>query len=371
MLAPATGLVARHLVRILDERGATLLLAGHDADDLRRLFPGHTSCRYDQLEEQAAGFDRLVDLSKLDNTADASPEGRRDAGAGPWDDMAQLVRRAGVSCLVSVVPFHFGKGTSISISPVASTESVTLAIPAVQLDKPRGWPACPVSKIKSALMPTLGPNRLADVIMREKSGVKGGQIILTDGQAHNRIYRFMKRFIDLGFALFVVIFLWWLLALVWVLVKLQSPGPGIFAQERVGRDGQIFTCYKFRTMYLGTIQGPTNQVPLSQVTRLGHILRRSKLDELPQVWNILRNEFSLIGPRPCLPMQTELIEARTRLGVLALKPGISGLSQVEGIEMSEPERLAINDARYLALQSLQMDAKILIETVAVVFRSLR
>ena len=190
-------------------------------------------------------------------------------------------------------------------------------------------------------------------------------------QAHNRIYRFMKRFIDLGFALFVVIFLWWLLALVWVLVKLQSPGPGIFAQERVGQDGQIFTCYKFRTMYLGTIQGPTNQVPLSQVTRLGHILRRSKLDELPQVWNILRNEFSLIGPRPCLPMQTELIEARTRLGVLALKPGISGLSQVEGIEMSEPERLAMNDARYLALQSLQMDAKILIETVAVVFRSLR
>jgi lipopolysaccharide/colanic/teichoic acid biosynthesis glycosyltransferase len=168
-----------------------------------------------------------------------------------------------------------------------------------------------------------------------------------------------------------LVFLWWLLAIIWALIRVQSPGPGIFAQQRVGRNGRIFTCYKFRTMYEGTVQGPTNEVPLSQVTWLGNILRRSKLDELPQVWNILRNEFSLIGPRPCLPMQTGLVEARTRLGVLALKPGISGLSQVEGIEMSEPERLAVNDARYLALQSLQMDLKIMIETVAVVFRSLK
>nr|WP_034329863.1 MULTISPECIES: lipid carrier--UDP-N-acetylgalactosaminyltransferase [unclassified Aminobacter] len=168
---------------------------------------------------------------------------------------------------------------------------------------------------------------------------------------------------DLAFALVVIVFFWWALLMIWLAVKLQSPGPGIFAQRRIGRNGAEFTCYKFRTMRLGTKQAATNEVSASAVTKLGHFLRRTKLDELPQVVNILRNEISLIGPRPCLPVQRDLIEERRKRGVLRLKPGISGLSQVNGIDMSEPVRLARHDARYAAMQSLRLDLKIALATV--------
>src|SRR5690606_18912829 len=99
------------------------------------------------------------------------------------------------------------------------------------------------------------------------------------------------------------------------------------------------------------------------VTRTGRFLRRTKLDELPQVWNILRNEMSLIGPRPCLPGQSELIEARQLQGGLAVKPVISVDAQLNGSDMSEPLVLADWDARYLALQSLALDLNIGIATL--------
>src|SRR5690606_23023583 len=117
-----------------------------------------------------------------------------------------------------------------------------------------------------------------------------------------------------------------------------------------------------RTMKAGTVEAATNEVPAEAVTGIGRFLRRTKLDELPQVWNILRNEIGLVGPRPCLPVQTQLIEARRQRGVLSLKPGITGLAQVNGIDMSEPVRLARWDRRYLALQSLALDARIVLAT---------
>jgi len=133
-------------------------------------------------------------------------------------------------------------------------------------------------------------------------------------------------------------------------------------QSRVGKAGRIFTGYKFRTMKQGTRQAGTHEVSATAVTRLGGFLRKTKNDELPKVWNIFRNEISLIGPRPCLPVQTELIEARRFRGVLAVKPGISGLAQIDGIDMSDPTRLARRDARYIALRSFLLDLKISIAT---------
>ena len=116
-------------------------------------------------------------------------------------------------------------------------------------------------------------------------------------------------------------------------------------------------------MKFGTRQAGTHEISASAVTPIGRHLRRTKLDELPQIVNILRNEMSLVGPRPCLPGQTELIDARRRLGVLTVKPGISGLAQINGIDMSTPWRLASWDARYIALRSLALDARIALRTV--------
>jgi O-antigen biosynthesis protein WbqP len=91
------------------------------------------------------------------------------------------------------------------------------------------------------------------------------------------------------------------------------------------------------------------------VTALGEHLRRFKIDELPQLWNVLIGDMSLVGPRPCLPSQIELVEARRRLGVLEMRPGITGLAQVSGVDMSDPNRLAEIDARYVRTQSLLGD----------------
>ena len=119
---------------------------------------------------------------------------------------------------------------------------------------------------------------------------------------------------------------------------------------------------KFRTMSLGTKQAGTHEVSADAITKVGVVLRRYKLDELPQIWNLLRGDLSLIGPRPCLSVQKKLIEERTRRGVLEVKPGISGLSQVEGIDMSDPEKLSKRDSEYIAMQSLFLDIRLIIAT---------
>jgi O-antigen biosynthesis protein WbqP len=146
-------------------------------------------------------------------------------------------------------------------------------------------------------------------------------------------------------------------------IRLDTPGAAIFSQTRVGRDGALFRCHKLRTMRQGTPSVPTHEAAASQVTGVGGFLRRSKLDELPQLWNVLLGEMSLVGPRPCLPTQERLIEERRRLGVLSMLPGISGLAQVNGIDMSDPVACAAKDAEYMRTRSLRLDLAILIRTV--------
>ncbi len=131
------------------------------------------------------------------------------------------------------------------------------------------------------------------------------------------------------------------------LVGLFDTGSPLFRQIRVGRGQRPFTLVKFRTMRVGTAQVATHLAEASSITWFGRFLRRSKLDELPQLWNVLLGDMSLVGPRPCLPTQTELIAARERLGVFAARPGVTGLAQVQGIDMSTPEKLAETDRRML------------------------
>jgi len=115
-------------------------------------------------------------------------------------------------------------------------------------------------------------------------------------------------------------------------------------------------------MAQGTSQAATHEVPAASITKIGKFLRGTKLDELPQIVNIVRNEISLIGPRPCLPSQSELVEKRHQLGVFDVKPGISGLAQIQDIDMSTPRRLAQVDSLYIALQCLPLDIKIALAT---------
>lgn len=135
--------------------------------------------------------------------------------------------------------------------------------------------------------------------------------------------------------------------LVIYLIGLFDTGSPIFRQERVGRDQKPFTLVKFRTMRPDTASVASHLADASAITPFGVFLRRTKLDELPQLWNVVNGEMSLVGPRPCLFNQTELINQRAAHEVFSARPGITGLAQVNNIDMSTPRLLAETDARML------------------------
>ena len=149
-----------------------------------------------------------------------------------------------------------------------------------------------------------------------------------------------------------------------VLVSLIfQPGSPLYLQQRVGRDEKLFTLIKFRTMRPETRSVGTHEINPSQVTAWGRFLRTFKIDELPQLWNVLKGEMSLVGPRPCLPNQTELVAARRKISVFCVRPGITGLAQIQGIDMSTPELLAKTDAEMIRTMCLGNYFKYIMLTV--------
>ena len=135
---------------------------------------------------------------------------------------------------------------------------------------------------------------------------------------------------------------------VFCLISLIGGSPPIFKQTRLGQNKQTFSLLKLRTMRLGTDELPTHLIDSSQVTRVGNVLRSSKVDELPQLLNVFLGQMSLVGPRPCLLNQKELIDAREKLDVFAVRPGITGLAQISGVDMSSPVSLAKLDAKMIS-----------------------
>jgi Undecaprenyl-phosphate galactose phosphotransferase WbaP len=192
-----------------------------------------------------------------------------------------------------------------------------------------------------------------------------------------------KRLMDIAGATVLLILLTPLMALIALLVRQSGPGI-IFAHTRVGRDGRLFPCYKFRTM-LPNAQAVLDHMLATQphlraewqrdfklkddprITRIGHFLRKYSLDELPQFWNVLRGDMSLVGPRPVIPTELDRYGAEAA-SYLAVRPGVTGLWQVSGrndIEYAERVEL---DAAYVTQQCLLLDLTILFRTVTVVFQ---
>lgn len=162
----------------------------------------------------------------------------------------------------------------------------------------------------------------------------------------------MIRILDIVLSASGLILLSPLMLLALLLAWLDTGSP-LFAQRRVGQNRQPFILLKFRTMRPGAASVASHLADASAITALGRCLRRTKIDELPQLWNVLKGEMSLVGPRPCLFNQEELIEARARRGVYNARPGITGLAQVRGVDMSAPALLARTDAAMLATLNLQ------------------
>lgn len=172
----------------------------------------------------------------------------------------------------------------------------------------------------------------------------------------------MIRFFDIVFSLVGLILGMPLLLLIYI-AGLFDTGAPLFRQVRVGRDRQPFTLVKFRTMKVNTASVASHLASATSITRMGRFLRSTKLDELPQLWNVFIGEMSLVGPRPNLFNQDELILERDSRGVYSARPGITGVAQVSHIDMSTPKLLAETDALMLKELSLKLYFKLLIQTV--------
>ena len=186
------------------------------------------------------------------------------------------------------------------------------------------------------------------------------------------MYPYIKRGADVILSLLALICLSPVYLIVALAVKLSSPGPVLFRQKRVGRGGQLFTIYKFRTMRTDTPRDTAThllQDPSRYITRVGAFLRRSSLDELPQFFNVLKGDMSIVGPRPALYNQYDLIAAREAAGVNAVRPGITGLAQINGRdELPIPVKVRY-DREYVENLSLKMDARCFFGTIWSVLRA--
>jgi O-antigen biosynthesis protein WbqP len=171
----------------------------------------------------------------------------------------------------------------------------------------------------------------------------------------------MKRLFDLAVALVAAVFLVLPILIVALAVRLTSPGPALYWSDRVGRYNRIFKMPKFRSMRIDTPAVATHllQNPGQWLTPIGSFLRKSSLDELPQLWSILKGDMSFVGPRPALFNQDDLIALRTEKGVHELVPGLTGWAQVNGRdELPIPQKVEL-DAEYLRRRSFLFDLKIL------------
>ena len=173
----------------------------------------------------------------------------------------------------------------------------------------------------------------------------------------------MPRIIEVILAVFGLIAFSPLLVVVILIVRATSPGPAIFKQIRVGRNQKHFAILKIRTMRQGTKGVGTHLIETASITLIGRLLRKLRIDEIPQLFNVILGDMSLVGPRPCLPNQVEVIGAREAENVYSLRPGITGLSQIQGLDMARPTELAKVDGAYVRSRSLSLDLLILVKTI--------
>lgn len=184
-----------------------------------------------------------------------------------------------------------------------------------------------------------------------------------------KIYMGIKRGMDFLLALAAVLIFWWLFAILCIAIKLDSPGPIFFKQKRVGLHKTYFNILKFRTMRIDTPKDmPTHMLanPEQYITKVGKFLRKSSLDELPQIFNILAGQMSIVGPRPALWNQYDLIEERDKYGANDVMPGLTGWAQINGRDELEIPVKARLDGEYVEKFGFAMDMKCFFGTITAV-----
>ena len=384
IITGATGFVGRQLIPVLDSAGHTLLLAGRDMQRLQQVFPEYAACTYSDLRTRAAGHDAVIHLAARNNDQGGSEADFAEANVRLAVQIAEIARDSGVPHFIHFSSLHAMGEKSRTSLYASSKKAAELALDTVDgitvshlrcgavygdelagnlaiAKRFPGFLRRPILAVLTSLKPTTSIARVAEVTA-DALRHPGGYRIVTDDKARNGVYKALSTLLDWGFAIGVFLFFGWLLLILAMIVWITSPGPAVFVQDRVGKAKAVFPNLKFRTMAVGTKQAGTHEVSAASVTGIGHFLRRYKLDELPQIFNIMRGELSLVGPRACLPSQEVLVNEREQRGIYAIRPGITGYAQIRGIDMSDPVLLAKTDKEYLDLRCLILDLQIVIAT---------
>ena len=208
------------------------------------------------------------------------------------------------------------------------------------------------------------------------------QYIITEGTYKNNtksklnrkkinLYTILKRSLDIILAIFISILLMPLIIVISILIKLDSKGPIIFKQKRAGLDSNEFYIYKFRTMNYGCPDVPTSELKESgcEITKIGRLIRKTSIDEIPQLYNIIKGEMSFVGPRPVIITENNLISLRKDRGIDKILPGITGWAQINGRDEISVDKKVDYDYEYLKKQSLKFDIYIMFMTVIKVLKA--
>jgi len=382
----ATGFLGKLLYSNLIQSYDEVALIGRNKTKLMNEYPNADCFDYAELSSALKGTDVVLHLAAINSNSNLPEKEFNKINIDLLLKIAKSAKNENVKRFINITSFHTlddKNQTYYTNSKRRGTAMLTSinwpAIENVYLPVVYGntWSGdlsglnffpLALSKILfapiSAFKPTLNIKLLIEYVLNSpgETRMNNDRILLYDDKSKNLFYSSSKRVLDLIFVLFISVFFSWLMILVWVCIRSTSKGPGLFVQTRLGKDQKPFKCYKFRTMDDGTPDVGTHEAVTSSITPIGKFLRKTKIDELPQIINIVRNELSLVGPRPCLPNQVELTNQRAAFGVFKIKPGITGLSQINNIDMSTPTKLAECDFLYIAQRGLLSDIKIIIAT---------
>jgi lipopolysaccharide/colanic/teichoic acid biosynthesis glycosyltransferase len=386
LITGATGFLGECLLNHFSDMDYELILVGRNVEVIKQQYPNRVAINYDDMKNLQMKIDIIIHLAVINNNANLPFKSFFEINVNLYKDILNFASQNSVQKVINLTTLHVFTNKTDNYT---KTKKLALRVEKKYTNLKIYNIFCPMiygstfsRKIKFL---NLFPARLGAFIFHilssitpvvsSKSVVKciealtiekikfPRNIYISDDINSNISFKIFKKALDISFVVVTILFFWWVFIILWLGIRMSSPGNAIFTQERIGKNGSLFKCYKFRTMNIGTENIGTHEVNKNSITGIGKFLRSSKLDELPQIINIIRGELSLVGPRPGLPNQMELFEARNLLGVYEVLPGITGLSQINNIDMSTPNKLAESDKCYITMRSIPSEIKIIISTL--------
>lgn len=382
IITGCSGYLGKILIPELLKYNFNILTVGRDVRKLKQIFPKLQCCDYKQLPSKKNKYDYILHLAIENNLKNKNENDYLKT------NVIFLKKILEISILLRVKKFIYLRtiheidvfnNSKYTVSKRKAHKLLeeekrikvqTIMIPFIYsdnlypnkleyLNKLPKYISKWILKFLSSLKPTLNVNLLVDQL-RTKD--ESRSICLYQDINKNIFYNLFTAGINFIFSISILIFLFWLLALIFILIIFESGGSSIFKQSRVGRNEKIFTLYKFRTMVKNTINIETHKISQNNITKIGKVLRHYKLDELPQIFNIIKGNINLVGPRPSLTTQKNLIKNRKIHRIMNIKPGITGWAQIRRIDMSNTQKLVKVEKDYMSLRSIFFDLKILFYT---------